>query len=347
MIDSSTVVNTAVLVPDIALTVTNDASADVVPVFDSARLVNDWIDFTKSHTRLKSAQSERTYRGAIKQLFRFFDAQGKNVLTASESDVKEWLEHLKASKADSTVQMYLVAVRLFFAFLCKQKIIAENPCEAGGLKLQAGVTVTREHKRDYLSAAQVKAMFAAMPSDTVMAKRNRALVALMTTAGLRCCEVQRAQCGDMRMKGDSLTLEIQGKGHTSKDAYVKIEPTVEKWIREYLAARFGNKSIKNSDYLFVSTSRNHTADKDDMLSTQAVRAIVKDAMKLIGFNDSRHSAHSLRHTACTLALKAGEDLSAVQMMMRHKRVETTLIYSHAIERENVNPESAVGKMIFG
>lgn len=329
----------AVLVPETALT--------VVPVFDSAQLVNDWIDFTKSHTNLKSAQSERAYRGAIRQLFRYFDAQGKQVLTASEGDIKAWLEHLKASKADSTVMMYLVAVRLFFAFLCRQKIIAENPCEAGGLKLKAGVTISREHKRDYLSPTQIKKLFAAMPSDTVMALRNRAVVALMVTAGLRCCEVQAAQCGDMRMVGDFLALYIRGKGHTAKDDYVKVEPTVEKWIREYLAARFGDKSIKNSDYLFVSTSRNHSADKDDMLSTQAVRAIVKDAMKLIGFNDNRHTAHSLRHTACTLALKSGEDLSAVQRMMRHKRVETTLIYSHAIERENINPERAVGKMIFG
>lgn len=100
--------------------------------------------------------------------------------------------------------------------------------------------------------------------------------------------------------------------------------------------------------MFISTSRNHAKlDKDDMLSTQSIRAIVKDALKKIGINDSRHTAHSLRHTACTLALKSGEELTNVQQMMRHARLDTTLIYSHALEREQNNAELAIGRMIFG
>lgn len=100
--------------------------------------------------------------------------------------------------------------------------------------------------------------------------------------------------------------------------------------------------------MFISTSRNHARlDKDDMLSTVSIRAIVKNALKAIGINDSRHTAHSLRHTTCTLALKSGEELTNVQQMMRHARIDTTLIYSHALEREKNNAELAVGRMIFG
>lgn len=317
--------------------------ATVAPAVNVASLVEEWLKFTKKHSGVKSAQSERAYRGAVKQLFVYFSEHGKDILSATDDDVYEWKENLKATKAASTVQMYLVAARLFFAFLHKQKIIAENP--ADGMK--AGVKENRDHKRDYLSTSQVKEMFAAMPTDTVKALRNRAVVALMVTCGLRCIEVARAQYGDLRVVGDSHVLYVQGKGHTSKDAFVKIEPTVEKFIREYLAARFGGKAVKDKDYLFVSTSRNHGADADDELSTQAIRAIVKDAMKAIGLNDSRHSAHSLRHTAATLALKAGEELPNVQKMLRHENITTTMIYNHALEREKINPEAAVGRMIFG
>ncbi len=308
-------------------------------------LVEEWMKFLKKHSGVKSERSEQTYRGAIRQLFRYFDESGRDVLKASDDDVFDWLETLKAEgKAANTIQLYLVAVRLFFAFLKKKGLIHENPCEG----MKAGVKIDREeHKRDYLSTRQVQEMLSAMPSSTVMEKRNRAVVVLMVTSGLRCCEVQRAKYGDIRVVGDSDVLWIQGKGHSAKDRYVKLEPMTERLIREYLAARFGNKSPKDSDYLFVSTSRNHSADADDELSTQTIRAIVKKAMKAIGLNDSRHTAHSLRHTAATLALKAGEDVQHVQQMLRHKNIQTTLIYSHAVERENINPERAVGKLIFG
>ena len=320
-----------------------------VPVQDTAaameRLVEDWVDFTKMHSGVKSAQSEKTYRGAIRQLYHWLAEQGKSVLNATDKDLFAWLESLRTSKAASTVQTYLVAARLFFAFLSKQGVIGNNPAEG----MKAGVKTNREHKRDYLTTAQVKEMFAAMPAVSVKDKRDRALVALMVTAGLRCCEVQRAQYGDLRVVGDSHVLWIQGKGRSEKDSYVKVSPTAEKFLREYLTARFGGKAIKDSDYLFVSTSRNHIAayDANDMLSTQAVRAIVKDAMKAIGLNDSRHSAHSLRHTAATLALKAGEDLTNVQAMLRHTNISTTLIYSHALEREKINPERTIDNLLFG
>lgn len=329
--------------------VAQGAQAACVPVQDTAaameRLVEDWVDFTKMHSGVKSAQSEKTYRGAIRQLYHWLAEQGKSVLNATDKDLFAWLESLRASKAASTVQTYLVAARLFFAFLSKQGVIGNNPAEG----MKAGVKTNREHKRDYLTTAQVKEMFAAMPAVSVKDKRDRALVALMVTAGLRCCEVQRAQYGDLRVVGDSHVLWIQGKGRSEKDSYVKVSPTALQFLREYLAARFGGKAIKDSDYLFVSTSRNHIAayDANDMLSTQAVRAIVKDAMKAIGLNDSRHSAHSLRHTAATLALKAGEDLTNVQAMLRHTNISTTLIYSHALEREKINPERTIDNVLFG
>ena len=323
-----------------------EASSDLPAVsVDYTQLVEAWITFTKKHSGVKSAQSERSYRNAIKQALNYFSEHGISVLSATDDDVYAWLEQLKTEKAASTVQMYLVAVRLFFAFLAKEKIIADNPCEG----MKAGVKMKRdEHKRDYLSAAQIRAMLDKMPTDTEMGLRNRAIVTLMVTSGLRCCEVSEAQCGDMRTSGDSTYLSLRGKGYTDKENTVKIEPNAEKFIREYWAMRFQGKSPKEKDFMFVSTSRNHAKlDKDDMLSTVSIRAIVKNALKEIGINDSRHTAHSLRHSACTLALKSGEKLESVKMAMRHARVETTLIYSHLIEREKNNCELAVGKMIFG
>lgn len=324
--------------------VVEDVSNLPVVQIDYSALVEKWIDFTKKHSGLKSAQSERSYRNAIKQAMNYFNEHGVNILAATDDDIYSWLSDLKSAKAPSTVQMYLVAVRLFFAFLAKEKIIAESPCEG----MKAGVRIDRDkHKRDYLSVKRAQELIAAMPAATEMQLRNRAVVALMMTAGLRCCEVQKALYEDFRTAGDSEVLYIQGKGHTSKDDYVKVSPAVGKMIRDYLKVRFKGGKPKDSDYLFVSTSRNHTADKDDELSTQAIRAIVKQAMKDIGFDDSRHTAHSLRHTAATLMLRSGEDLNNVKQVLRHSSVTTTTIYAHALEREKNNAELAVSNLIFG
>lgn len=341
MKESLAIVETAAVVPVVVEVGGN------LPVIlpDEGALVDEWLKFTKKHSGVKSAASERTYRNAIKQMFGWFENGGKNIFTATDDDVYQWLEQLKAEKSPSTVQLYLVAARLFFAFLHKQKLIGENPCEG----MKAGVKTNREHKRDYLSVPRVQEMLSAMPAGSEMELRNRAIVALMVTAGVRCCEVQKAQYGDIKTAGDSAVLYIQGKGRSAKDSYVKIEPTVGKMINEYLAVRFkGKRKIRENDYLFVSTSRNHAKlDKDDELSTQAIRAIAKNAMKAIGLDDSRHTAHSFRHTAATLGLRAGKELTEVQQMMRHSRVDTTLIYSHALEREKNDTEIAIGKLIFG
>lgn len=340
MSENLAVIGTTACVPVIE-TVSNLPAVTV----DYSSLVEEWLAFTKKHSGLKSAQSERSYRNAIKQALNYFCEHGTNIFTATDDDIYSWLEHLKKEKSPSTVQMYLVAVRLFFAFLYSQKFIADNPCEG----MKAGVKIDRDkHKRDYLSVKRAQELIATMPSGTEMELRNRAIVALMVTSGLRCCEVQKALYEDLRTAGDTEVLYIQGKGHTSKDDYVKVAPAVGVMIRDYLKVRFNGGNPHDRDYLFVSTSRNHAKlDKDDELSTQAIRAIVKKAMKDIGFEDSRHTAHSLRHTAATLMLRSGEDLHNVKQVLRHANVQTTMIYAHELEREKNNAELAVSNLLFG
>ena len=325
-----------------AVATIGDVPADAQ--IDLGKLVEEWLIYLKMHTGVKTAQTERTYRNAVKQMFAYFQRQGKSVFAVSDNDVFAWLENLRSEKSPSTTQLYLSAARAFFGFLCKQKLIGENPAEG----MKAGVKLNREHKRDYLSVAKVQQLLAAMPASTEMQLRDRAVVALMITTGLRCCEVQKALYEDLRTAGDSAVLYIQGKGHSSKDAFVKISPDVAEMIWAYTAARFNGKTPRGTDYLFVSTSRNRKKiAADDELSTQAIRAIVKAAMKKIGYDDSRHTAHSLRHTAATLGLRAGKDVTEVQQVLRHSNIQTTLIYSHALEREKNDTELAIGRLIFG
>lgn len=312
-------------------------------------IIEQWLKFLKDFSGLKSEQSEKTYRNAIGQLMTWFRDNGKNIFAATTADVSEWRDALKKEKSSATVELYLVAARMFFAFLCSEEIHAmeKNPCVVGGLKLKSGVTVEREHKRADLTVEQIQEMLKAMPAETEMQLRNRAIVALMCTSGLRGVEVSEAQCGDIQIKGGYTYLVLRGKGHSEKALRVKVEPNTEKLIRQYWKVRFNGKYPKDKDFMFVSTSRNHTADTDEQLSTRTIREVCKRAMKAIGLDDKQHSAHSLRHSACSIALAAGEPLPHVKGMMRHQRLDTTLLYDHANTRAKNNAELTIGKKIFG
>lgn len=310
-------------------------------------IVERWIGFLKDFSGLKSAQSEKTYRNAIGQLMTWFRDNDKDIFAATTADVRNWRDTMKADKSPATVELYLVAARLFFAWLCSEGVITQNPCNVGGLNLKSGVKVEREHKRADLTVEQIQEMLGAMPAETEMELRNIAIVALMCTAGLRGVEVSEAQCGDMRIQGGYTYLFLRGKGHSEKALRVKVEPNTEKMIRRYWTVRFKGKYPKDKDFMFVSTSRNHTADTDEQLSTRTIREVCKKAMKAIGLDDKQHSAHSLRHAACSIALAAGESLPDVKDMMRHARLDTTLLYQHAYTREKNNAELTIGKKIFG
>ena len=125
-------------------------------------IVEEWLTFLKDFSGLKSAQSEKTYRNAIGQMLNWFKDNDKNIASATTADVRMWRDTLKLDKdtlkldkSPATVELYLVAARLFFAWLCNEGIIKQNPCNVGGLNLKSGVKVEREHKRSDLSVEQI------------------------------------------------------------------------------------------------------------------------------------------------------------------------------------------------
>ena len=210
-------------------------------------------------------------------------------------------------------------------FLHNKGLIDKNVCD----HIKAP-HVDRAHKKDYLTANQCKFLLNSIDTSTEKGLRDKAILALMMTTGLRTIEVARANFEDLRVVGNFSVLYIQGKGKDDKSAYVKLSRHVEIFIRDYLKLR---NYIQDADPLFVSTSKNN---KGCRLTTRSISSIAKNAMRNIGIDDRRHSAHSLRHTAATLALLNGEELANVQQTLRHT----------SIEREKNNCEIIISNVIF-
>jgi site-specific recombinase XerD len=132
-------------------------------------------------------------------------------------------------------------------------------------------------------------------------------------------------------------LYVQGKGHDDKDDAIKVPDSVWELIHEYL-----EKRDSDSEALFINHGSHNCHGR---ISPKNVSLSVKNLLRLIGLDDKRYTAHSLRHTCATIALQNGATFQEVQMVLRHKSINTTTIYTHNLSRESNNVELIVEKAI--
>ena len=274
-----------------------------------------------------------TYTRSLKQFFVYLFSN--NINQPKREDVIAFREELKATgHKPSTIQNYITTVRLFFQWTEQENLYANIANRIKGAKIDQG------HKKDYLSCQQVKTLINDIDRTTEQGKRNFAILFLMVTTGLRTIEVIRADVGDLRVLGGETVLYIQGKGHDEKTDFVKVSPPVEKAIREYLKTR----NINDSQPLFTSEANRN---KGSRMTTRSISRIAKGNLINAGFNSERLTAHSLRHTAATLNLLSGSSIEETQQLLRHTSINTTMIYSHHLDRMKNNSEDRITQAILG
>lgn len=273
-----------------------------------------------------------TYTRALKQLAKYFSFNG--ITQPTRADILAYKEELKASgHKPTTIQNYITATRTFFKWTAQEGLY---PNIAEHLK---GAKLDREHKRDYLTSRQIKEVLEKIDRSTEQGLRDYAMLLLMTTGGLRTIEITRADIGDIRNAGNNTVLFIQGKGREEKTEYIKLPASTETAIRAYLKTR---ENTEDTAPLFSSTSNNNRGAR---LTTRSVSGTVKSRFIEAGYDSSRLTAHSLRHTAVTLSLLAGRDLAEVQQFARHANIATTMIYNHAIDKAKNGCSEAIANAI--
>lgn len=273
-----------------------------------------------------------TYSKAIRQFLKYTAQHG--ITQPKREDILSYRDYLKENHKPTTVQNYIIALRLFFQWTEQEGFY---PNVAEHIK---GAEVSRNHKKDYLTSKQVKIILDGITRDTEKGRRDYAIFSLMVTGGLRSIEIQRAKVEDIGTRGDSTVLFLQGKGEDERTEYVKIPPVVEKAIRASLADR---KDLQGSQPLFISLSNNN---KGGQMTTRAISGLVKKALVNAGYDSDRLTAHSLRHTAVTLSLLAGNDIREAKQFARHSNTNTTEIYAHDLDREKNNCAQSVADLIF-
>jgi len=281
-------------------------------------------NLSKSFLQFIDTPSKRTldtYKRALKRLFSFFSLH--RITEPTRADILDYKRSLEGDGLkNTTISTYITVTRLFFRWTAQEGIY---PNIADHIK---GEKISREHKKDYLTAGQASDVLNGIDTTTAAGKRDFAIVLLMTTCGLRTIEVARADIEDIRAAGDQTLLYVQGKGRSDKGDFVRLPQITEKAIREYLKTR---PKASASDPLFTSNSRNNAGGR---MTTRAISGIAKSAMKQAGYTSERLTAHSLRHTAVTLALIGGATLQEAQQFARHTDISTTTIYAHNLDKMN-------------
>ncbi|MBQ3378075.1 MAG: tyrosine-type recombinase/integrase [Synergistaceae bacterium] len=276
--------------------------------------------------------SKRIYTTAVKQFINYLACNG--IRQPEREDIINWRDGMRENKKATTIQTYLTAVKIFFRWLEQESLYKNIADHVKAVKVQTG------HKKDFLTSNQSRAVLRNIKTDNIKGLRDYAMISLMLTTGIRTIEVIRADVNDIKEVGGESVLFVQGKGRDEKAEYVKIAPQVKKAIITYLEAR---GAVDGTAPLFTSTSNNNAGER---ITTRSVRKISKNVMIQAGYNSDRLTAHSMRHTAGTLALLNGATPREVQQLLRHSNINTTMIYAHELDRARNNAELRVANAIF-
>ncbi|QSH42286.1 site-specific tyrosine recombinase XerD [Lentisphaerota bacterium ZTH] len=217
----------------------------------------------------------------------------------------------------STLARRLVAVKIFFRYLCQEKVIEKNITEVmDSPKLWKLLP-------DFLSTAEVDSLLNAFPSRAKdpLLFRNRTILEMMYACGLRVSETAGLSLSSINF--DDEVVRVKGKGN--KERIVPIGKTALRFVNRYLDDT-RPKLVKNpmEAALFLSKSGRQ-------LNREWIWRIVKEAAKIAGIGKNIHP-HTLRHSFASHLLENGADLRVIQEMLGHADISTTQVYTHVDQR---------------
>jgi integrase/recombinase XerD len=245
----------------------------------------------------------------------FCDEHGISLQQISHGSIVEFLSTLYRRGLDSrSVARHLVTVRHFLRFCVMEKTLEKDPSE----NIQS--PKFRHTLPEFLSIDEVQRLLAQPDVKDVQGLRDKAMIELLYSSGLRVSELCGLKSADVQLEAGY--LRCIGKGN--KERLVPIGKKALEWIREYMAkSRPEILGDNTSIYLFPSRSGKSV---DRFIFWKTLRMYGKKA----GLRKPL-SPHMLRHSFATHLLDGGADLRSVQMMLGHADISTTQIYTHVVE----------------
>lgn len=267
------------------------------------------------YLKLQRGYSPNTLDAYIRDLLKlinYLEDVNKHVLDVELAD----LQHFAASLHDIGIHArsqcrILSGVRSFFRFLELEGYRDDDPSEL----LES--PILGEHLPEVLSAEEVDMLENAIDLSKWEGQRNRTIIEVLFSCGLRVSELVNLKLSDLFLKEQY--VRVVGKG--SKERLVPISPRAIKELDYWFMDR-SNMKIKpgEEDYVFLNRRGAH-------LTRVMILIMIKETALAAGIQKTI-SPHTLRHSFATALLEGGADLRAIQAMLGHESIGTTEIYTH-------------------
>ena len=279
------------------------------------------------YLEIERGRSDKTVRNYHFYLKRFSDwAKDPNPAEINMEMVRKYRLHLnrdiagreEAQLKKNTQNYHLIALRAFLKYLAKRDV-KSMAAEKIELAKQGSRHVS------FLEADELKRFLLAPEKDpTIVGTRDKAILELLFSTGLRVSELANLRIDAINLKLDEFT--VLGKG--SKHRVVFLSENARKAIKAYIERR---RDV--SPFLFVrhDRARKFTPGAHP-LTPRSIQRIVDRYSREAGIT-KRVTPHTLRHTYATDLLRNGADIRSVQSLLGHESITTTQVYTHITDKE--------------
>lgn len=289
------------------------------------------MQFSKAKTdfleylEIEQNRSQRTLENYDHYLTRLIDFAGDIKISDIDAELvrkwRLWLNRLGTNTSDelskSTQNYHLIALRGFLKFCAKRDVPAMTAD-----KIELARTVRKQVT--FLDADEVARLFAQTEISKDVGLRDRAILELLFSSGLRVSELVGLDIEHINLKRREFM--VRGKGQ--KDRPVFISPEAVKWVGHYLQKRSDN--TKPLFIRYSGTKRVDLTGNFHRLTARSVQRMIKRYALMAGITKSV-TPHTLRHSFATDLLMNGADLRSVQALLGHSNISTTQIYTHVTD----------------
>jgi len=272
----------------------------------------------KNYLKLERSLSDNSITAYVQDVvklkqFAEISNPASDPLKVSFEDIQDFLKYANELGMSPHSQARVISgIKSFYKYLVFEEEIGQDPT--------ALIESPRLGRKlpDTLSYPEIERLFSAIDLSKPEGGRNRAMLEVLYSSGLRVSELTNLTLGNIFL--DVGFLKITGKG--DKERLVPIGKDASKYLTIYIEQIRINISIKRGSENFVFLNK-----RGSQLSRVTVFNIIKELAKIIGLKKNI-SPHTFRHSFATHLIEGGADLRAVQEMLGHESITTTEIYTH-------------------
>jgi site-specific recombinase XerD len=290
----------------------------------------------------KSLETKNAYQRDIKQYYNVESVEDITmdmILDVSILSVENWIMQMKEEgKSGATINRKVSSLSSLYKWLLKyvdnrsgKRIIISNPFAA----MKEEKPEINNKPTSFLNEDQAHKLVSSIETETLLGLRNKIIISLILTCGLRKSELINIKIKDMMNINGYNTMLVHGKG--SKDRSIKVQNGIKAMIDDYLERTSRNIETSGEEYLFIGASSNGlNADK---LSKNAINNMLTKAC-----NNAEVPVivvHGLRHSSITIVYKKTKDPKLTQEFAGHSQFQTTERYIHSVMSLENNPTDLI------